>query len=189
MSDVHVTACYLKDTKELNLTFCWVEQITAVTLLFAASPLNFHLKQQEKKYPLAPRVHSYLIPLMTIVVVVKGTAEQREREGSDLRTLVGAGHVNFCARRFSLCAVICGKELVSSRCIKGRTEEKREATSLFLPPSQAPLRVTNCLSIFLCENKWQLGTSLETSGDAANCRLYSQAMTSIVMFIWSSVTG
>ena len=79
MSDVHVTACYLKDTKELKLTFCWVKQITAVTLLFAASPLNFHLKQQEKKYPLAPRVHSYLIPLMTIVVVVKGTAEQRER--------------------------------------------------------------------------------------------------------------
>ena len=48
MSDVHVTACYLKDTKELKLTFCWVEQITAVTLLFAALPLNFHLEQQEK---------------------------------------------------------------------------------------------------------------------------------------------
>ena len=30
--------------------------------------------------------------------------------------------------RFSVCAVIYGKDLVSLRCIKGRKEEKREAT-------------------------------------------------------------
>ena len=32
-------------------------------------------------------------------------------------------------------------------------EEKREATSVFLPPSQAPLRASNCLFIFFCEKK------------------------------------
>ena len=40
-------------------------------------------------------------------------------------------------------------------------EEKREATSVFLPHSQAPLRASNCLSMFLCEiSKWRLGTIL-----------------------------
>ena len=50
--------------------------------------------------------------------------------------------------------MIDGKDVLISRCIKGRNEEKCEALSLFLPPSQAPLRASNCLSIFLCENKY-----------------------------------
>ena len=64
--------------------------------------------------------------------------------------------------RFTVCAVIDGKDVLISQCIKGRNKEKREALSLFLRPSQVPLRASNCLSIFLCEKyKWRLGTSLD----------------------------
>ena len=58
--------------------------------------------------------------------------------------------------RFSVCAVInTGKDLASSHCIK-------EGRKRSLPPSQAPLRASNFLSIFLYAgiNKWRLSTSL-----------------------------
>ena len=49
-------------------------------------------------------------------------------------------------------AAINGKDLASSWCIKGRTKN---------PSSQAPLRASIFLSIFLCEIKWRLDTNQE----------------------------
>ena len=50
--------------------------------------------------------------------------------------------------------VINGKDLVSSRCIKGRKEEKCEVT--FLPSSQVPLCASIFLFIFLCDKEYGL---------------------------------
>ena len=56
-------------------------------------------------------------------------------------------------------AVINEKDLVSSRCMMERKEEKREVT--FLASSQVLLRASIFLSVFLCDNnKWRLGTSM-----------------------------
>ena len=49
-------------------------------------------------------------------------------------------------------AAINGKDLASSRCIKGMKKN---------PSSQAPLRASIFLSIFLCEIKWRLDTNQE----------------------------
>ena len=48
---------------------------------------------------------------------------------------------------------------------QGKEGRKTRSDVTFPPSSQAPLRVSNCLSIFLCENlarinQWRLGTSL-----------------------------
>ena len=56
--------------------------------------------------------------------------------------------------------VINGRDLVSSRCIKGRKKEKREVT--FLPSSQVPLRASIFLFIFLSLR--QVGTGYEYGG-------------------------
>ena len=79
------------------------------------------------------------------------TMQLRGKKIAELEEYNGNCSLKQLPSGFSLCAVIYGKDLVSSRCIKGRKEEKREA----------PLRAPNCLSIFLCKiNKWRLGTSL-----------------------------
>ena len=62
----------------------------------------------------------------------------------------------YCTRlifsRFSVCTLIKGKHkiILSVRRIKGRKVEKCKA---FHTPSQVLLRASNCLSIFLCDNK------------------------------------
>ena len=58
--------------------------------------------------------------------------------------------------------MIDGKDLVSSLCIKGRKEEKREATSLFLPlPKRLCARQVAFPYSFARKNtEWRLGTSL-----------------------------
>ena len=56
--------------------------------------------------------------------------------------------------RFSVCAVINGKDLVSSRCVKGRKEE------FSLLPKRLCARQIAFPYSFAKINKWRLGTSL-----------------------------
>ena len=67
--------------------------------------------------------------------------------------------------RFSVWAVIDGKDLMSSRCIKGRKKEKRTVTghvSSLLPKRLRALLIAFPYS-FAGVNKWQLSTSLHFS--------------------------
>ena len=85
------------------------------------------------------------------------TMQLRGKKIAELEEYSGNCSLKHLPSGFSVCTVIYGKDLVSSWCIKGRTEEK----------SEAPLRAPNCLSIFLCEiNKWPLGTSLYLKSDS-----------------------
>ena len=85
------------------------------------------------------------------------TMQLRGKKIAELEEYSGNCSLKHLPSGFSVCTVIYGKDLVSSQCIKGRTEEKREA----------PLRAPNCLSIFLCEiYKWRLGTSLYLKSDS-----------------------
>ena len=85
------------------------------------------------------------------------TMQLRGKKIAELGEYSGNCSLKHLPSGFSVCTVIYGKDLVSSQCIKGRTEEKREA----------PLRAPNCLSIFLCEiYKWRLGTSLYLKSDS-----------------------
>ena len=85
------------------------------------------------------------------------TMQLRGQKIPELEEYSGNCSLKHLPSGFSVCTVIYGKDLVSSWCIKGRTEEKREA----------PLRAPNCLSIFLCEiNKWPLVTGLYLTSDS-----------------------
>ena len=60
---------------------------------------------------------------------IQRNRKQRHRESNPVYLhALRASNSSTQTRRFSVCAVIYRKDLVSLRCIKGRKEEKREAT-------------------------------------------------------------
>ena len=75
-------------------------------------------------------------------VHVPGSLKVKEEKDADGNYFYRCGQTR-TQSLLCICAVIYGKDLLSSRCIKGRTDIEREATSFFLPPSQAPFRASN----------------------------------------------